>query len=62
LDKDRLPDIVQEFLRHASTLQKIVQKAIWEIVEDIKSMLYDCESKVLTYPILLNTCSSDPSC
>ena len=49
VEKDRLPEIVQDFLRHADILRKTVQKATWEIVEDIKSMLYDRESKVLTY-------------
>ncbi|KAI9652058.1 MAG: hypothetical protein M1831_007250 [Alyxoria varia] len=44
LEKHRLPDIVQDFLRHADFLRKLVQKATWEIVEDIKSMLYDRES------------------
>ena len=45
LENDRLPNIVQDFLRHAETLRKLVQKATWEIVEDIKAMLYDRESK-----------------
>lgn len=39
-----LPEIVQDFLRHADLLRKLVQKATWEIVEDIKAMLYDRES------------------
>ncbi|MCJ1398882.1 hypothetical protein MMC11_002083 [Xylographa trunciseda] len=43
LENDRLPNIIQDFLRHAETLQKVVQKATWEIVEDIKAMLYDRE-------------------
>ena len=50
LGKDRLPEIVQDFLKRAETLQKFVQKATWEIVADIKSMLYDRESKVLIVP------------
>lgn len=45
LQDDRLPNIVQGFLRQADTLRKLVQKATWEIVEDIKVMLYDRESK-----------------
>jgi len=49
VEKDRLPEIVQDFLRQADILRKTVQKATWEIVEDIKSMLYDRESKVLKY-------------
>ncbi len=45
LETDRLPNIVQDFLRHADTLRKLVEKATWEIVENIKNMLYDRESK-----------------
>lgn len=45
LESDRLPTIVQEFLKEAETLRKLIQKATWEIAEDIKSMLYDSESK-----------------
>lgn len=51
LEQDRLPEIVQDFLKHADTLRKLVQKATLEIVEDIKSMLYECESKVFIHPI-----------
>ncbi|KAK3897898.1 hypothetical protein C8A05DRAFT_38527 [Staphylotrichum tortipilum] len=43
LDNGRLPAIVDEFLKHADHLRKLVQKATWEIVEDIKAMLYDHE-------------------
>ena len=39
-----LPEIIQDFLRNADLLRKLVQKATWEIVEDIKAMLYDQES------------------
>lgn len=46
LETDRLPNIVQEFLRHADTLRKLIEKSTWQIVEDIKSMLYDRESKL----------------
>lgn len=45
LESDRLPNLVQDFLKHAEILRKLVQKATWEIVEDIKAMLYDRESK-----------------
>ncbi|KAK4042994.1 hypothetical protein C8A01DRAFT_44062 [Parachaetomium inaequale] len=41
LENGRLPTIVSDFLRHADHLRKLVEKAIWEIVEDIKAMLYD---------------------
>ena len=44
LETDRLPNIVENFLKHADNLRKLVQKATWEIVEDIKAMLYDRES------------------
>ena len=47
LETDRLPNIIQDFLRHADTLRKLVEKATWEIVEDMKAMLYDSESKFL---------------
>ncbi|SPO01953.1 related to vegetatible incompatibility protein HET-E-1 [Cephalotrichum gorgonifer] len=43
LETDRLPTIVQSFLGHANHLRNLVQKATWEIVEDIKCMLYDRE-------------------
>ncbi|MCJ1435357.1 hypothetical protein MMC27_004729 [Xylographa pallens] len=43
LENDRLPNIVQDFLRNAGTLRKVVQKATLEIVVDIKTMLYDHE-------------------
>ncbi|KAF4124385.1 NACHT domain [Geosmithia morbida] len=43
LEEDQLPGIVQDFLRHADYLRRLVQKATWEIVEDIKAMLYDAE-------------------
>jgi len=44
LENDRLPNIVKDFLRHADNLRNLIQKATWEIVEDIKAMLYDHES------------------
>ncbi len=44
LDNGRLPAIVDDFLKHADHLRKLIQKATWEIVEDIKAMLYDHES------------------
>jgi hypothetical protein len=44
LENGRLPNIVNDFLKHADNLRKLVQKATWEIVEDIKAMLYDQES------------------
>jgi hypothetical protein len=44
LENDRLPNIVQEFLGRAENLQKLVTNAMWEIVEDIKAMLYNDQS------------------
>jgi len=49
LETNRLPDIVQDFLRHADNLRKLVQKATLEIVEDIRAMLYDHESMFLRF-------------
>lgn len=46
LETDRLPNIVQDFLRRADTLRKLIEKATFEVVQDIKSMLYDRESKL----------------
>ncbi|TPX14511.1 uncharacterized protein E0L32_005475 [Thyridium curvatum] len=43
LSDGRLPDIVSDFLRHADLLRKLVEKATWEIVEDVRAMLYDHE-------------------
>ncbi|KAF2416555.1 hypothetical protein EJ08DRAFT_99133 [Tothia fuscella] len=43
LETDRLPTIIQDFLKLAETLRKFIEKATWEIVEDIKTMLYDRE-------------------
>ncbi|KAG9188865.1 hypothetical protein G6011_07570 [Alternaria panax] len=43
LETDRLPNIVRSFLEQAEKLRKLIEKATWEIVEDIKTMLYDRE-------------------
>ncbi|KAK6365425.1 hypothetical protein LTR64_008794 [Lithohypha guttulata] len=43
LETDRLPNVVHDFLRHADTLRKLIEKATWEVTEDIKGMLYDQE-------------------
>ncbi|KAF4512779.1 hypothetical protein G6O67_000119 [Ophiocordyceps sinensis] len=47
LENDRLPNIVKDFSKHADHLRKLVQKATWEIVEDVKAMLYDQERRPL---------------
>ncbi|KUJ20604.1 uncharacterized protein LY89DRAFT_682313 [Mollisia scopiformis] len=39
-ENDCLPNIVKEFSKYADNLWNFVQKATWEIVEDIKAMLY----------------------
>ena len=39
-----LPDAIQTFLRHATTLHKIVSKATLEVVQDIQRLLCDQES------------------
>ncbi|KAL1794606.1 hypothetical protein ACET3X_006422 [Alternaria dauci] len=43
LETDRLPSIVRSFLEQAEKLRKLIEKATWEIVEDIKTMLFDRE-------------------
>lgn len=41
----RLPNIIQDFLRYAETLHRIVQTAIVEILDEISHMLCDNHSK-----------------
>ncbi|UKZ60423.1 uncharacterized protein TrAtP1_001703 [Trichoderma atroviride] len=41
---DTLPDIAKDFLKQAEHLQKIVDKAILDIFQDIKALLYDEKS------------------
>jgi hypothetical protein len=43
-DNSTLPSIVADFLKQASQLQKVVEKATLDIVTDIKAMLYDEKS------------------
>ncbi|PYI07524.1 hypothetical protein BO78DRAFT_90581 [Aspergillus sclerotiicarbonarius CBS 121057] len=43
LENDRLPKIVEGFLRCSDTPRKLVEKAIFEITDDIRCMLYDHE-------------------
>lgn len=45
LETDRLPNVVQDFLKYADILRKLIEKATLEVVEDIKTMLYDHDSK-----------------
>lgn len=61
-ETDRLPNIVQDFLRYSDTLRKLIDKATFEIVEDIRSMLYDQQSKFFIHLKLLHTFSPGPSC
>ena len=63
LEKEHVPEVVQDFLKHADTLRKLGEKATWEIVEDIKFMLYDRESRCSIYPCeqwMMNIGSYDP--
>ena len=48
LENSRLPVVVQDFLKEAENLRKLIEKATWEIVQDIKDMLYDQESQFPT--------------
>jgi hypothetical protein len=43
-DTGTLPDIVKDFLKQAEHLRKLVEKATFDIVQDIKTMLYDEKS------------------
>lgn len=56
LEKDRLPEIVEEFLAHAEVLQRLVQKAIAEILLDIEEMLCDSKSMVVYLMLLASSC------
>ncbi|KAL6913368.1 hypothetical protein FSST1_011128 [Fusarium sambucinum] len=42
-DTGTLPDIVKDFLKQAEHLRSIVEKATFDIVQDIKAMLYDAK-------------------
>ena len=44
LENDRLPGIVKEFLKHTSKLHILVQKATFEIVAEIETLLLDGKS------------------
>jgi hypothetical protein len=53
---------VDDFLRHAELLRKLVEKATWAVVEDIKATLYDNESMSVNFeshsrPRQANPCS-----
>lgn len=63
LETDRLPNIVQDFLKCSEILRRLIANAILDITEDIKIMVYDRESKhsSTTQVLLLNTCSLDSS-
>ena len=45
VENERLPSIVQEFLSRSDILRKLISKAILDITDDIKKMVYDRESK-----------------
>ncbi|KAH8695691.1 hypothetical protein BGW36DRAFT_429550 [Talaromyces proteolyticus] len=40
LENDRLPNIVQEFLKYSESLRKLLDKATLEIMEEMRTMLY----------------------
>jgi hypothetical protein len=46
LEANRLPTIVQEFLKEAATLHTLIQTATSEIITEIKGMLYEQQSKL----------------
>lgn len=50
-DTGILLDTVKEFLRRAEHLQKIVGKATFDTVQDIKAMLYDEQSMPTLFPV-----------
>ncbi|KAF6799482.1 ankyrin repeat protein [Colletotrichum sojae] len=41
VDTSELPDIVKDFLKQAEHLRRVVEKVTFDIVQDIKTMLYD---------------------
>lgn len=45
LETNRLPEIIAQIVNHAASLERLVSKATWEIVQDIQIMLYDSQSK-----------------
>ena len=53
LGKNELPDIIKDFLQHAELLHTLVEKAIWEVVEDIKLMLYDRDNESSVAQVVL---------
>ena len=46
LDNVRLPEIVEDFLKRADTLHKLVVNATQELLLEIKTMLYEQESMI----------------
>jgi hypothetical protein len=49
LDNVRLPEIVEDFLKRAGTLHKLVVNATQELLLEIKTMLYEQES--MSHPL-----------
>ena len=62
VEKNRLPEIVEDFLQYVDNLRKLVEKATFEIVRDIENMLYDYESKICIRFALVSTSSFCSSC
>lgn len=50
VENKRLPVIIQDFLLHADSLRRLIEKATCEIVEDIQAMLYDRQSRLSLFP------------
>ncbi|KAL4881143.1 hypothetical protein BJY04DRAFT_218660 [Aspergillus karnatakaensis] len=43
LETDRLPEIIEEFVRYSNMLEATIQKATLDVLDDIRTMLYDSE-------------------
>lgn len=46
MENDRLPSIVQDFLKCADILHKLIEKSVLRITQDIQAMLYHSESEL----------------
>lgn len=48
----KLPDIVKDFVKYATTLDRLITKATNEITQDIKDMLVEEQSKITTFLLM----------
>lgn len=62
LETERLPNIVQDFSRRADALRDLIEIATSEIVEDIRRILYDRESKLSLISHTVNSNLCELSC